>query len=175
MGLLLSVLPPILGNMNPPYDETNPDRWLLGAYVGTDYHVILEISDHTSLDAVKLASEFSDERGNADLWKLFGSPIETRDVTPWKLRSNNKDAAEAVTEFFTDEVCLTEFIAYMKANPNLRGKLYYENRDIEGSVIFSEFIPGMMEDRRLRSWKNEKTAGGPVPYDEYKHIEDDNA
>lgn len=161
-------------NMSTPNEETTPEHWHLGAYHGNDYHVIIEFSDHTSLDVLKLAEENTDADGNADLSRLFGSDVETRSITPWTLRSNNTDASEAVTEFFTDEVYLTEFITYMRANTNLRGKLYYENRDIEGSVVFHYFLPGMLEDQRLRRWSNDKTTRVPFPYDEYRRIEDAN-
>lgn len=164
-GLLSSTRRPIFENMSEPIDETTPENWLLGAYVGTDdYHVILEISDHASLDVLKLAEEYTDADGNPDISRLFGSEVSTRAITPWTLRSNNKDTSEAVTEFFIDEVCLTEFIDYMKRNTNLRGKLYYENKFVEGSVIFHQFLPGMVEDRRIRCWKNAKRTDPSDPH-----------
>lgn len=159
-------------NMSTPDEETTPDRWHLGAYNGDDYHVILEISDHASLDVLKLAKQNTDVHGNADLSRLFGTVVETRNITPWTLRSNNRDSSEAVTEFFADDVCLSQFIDYMKANTNLRGKLYYENKNVEGSVIFHQFLPGMLEDRRIRRWSNDKKTGVPFPYDEARRLED---
>lgn len=158
--------------MNTSDEQANPENWLLGDYVGKDFHIILEISDHASLDVLQIAAENTDENGLPDISKLFGAPIETHSVSAWNLRSNNVDTAEAVAEFFSPQVCLTEFIDYMKRNTRLRGKLYYENRDIEASVVFSQWIPGMLEQQRIRMWSSEKNGNIPVSYEEYLRLEE---
>jgi hypothetical protein len=45
--------------------------------VGNDFHVVVHLFSHSSLEVEELCKRAVDADGNADLSALFGTPVET--------------------------------------------------------------------------------------------------